>query len=417
MAALQRLGRALYRELWQRSLPHGLMSWRYLMPGLLPEKARQIRIHRQLWWQGRPGRPRPLWLLVEFERWLRWVAFSGWRAAWKVWRRAGKDIRTRDGISLWRQARTLVALAIGRCIPPRDVYRFRLHLAPERAWDYVYDHEAPAYHRWRSAPLGDGGPARALLADKLRLGEALAAAGVPMVPTLACVPRGEYKELSSWLDHGTRLFCKRRRGNRGLGAFTAWRRGNTIAGRAFDGTDLQDATAVDRAWRALLKMDDALVQPCLANHPALAPLAAADDVITVRYISLRQGNDYTCLSATLEVPAGRDEKSGKPIYTILPLAPGDGEIRPWPGDLGMNPEVARRYAYVRERLANGQAIPDWETLAGASLRAHALCPELWAIAWDWVVTPEGARLLEGNSGWGTAMPQILQGGLLRAGAP
>jgi hypothetical protein len=51
----------------------------------------------------------------------------------------------------------------------------------------------------------------------------------------------------------------------------------------------------------------------------------------------------------------------------------------------------------------------------ASERAHAVFPDVWAIAWDWVLTPEGPVLLEGNSGWGTTLPQRLEGGLLRHG--
>jgi hypothetical protein len=42
-------------------------------------------------------------------------------------------------------------------------------------------------------------------------------------------------------------------------------------------------------------------------------------------------------------------------------------------------------------------------------------PDVWAIAWDWVITPSGPVLLEGNSGWGTATPQMIQGGFLAKG--
>jgi len=42
--------------------------------------------------------------------------------------------------------------------------------------------------------------------------------------------------------------------------------------------------------------------------------------------------------------------------------------------------------------------------------AQALIPTCWAIAWDWVLTPAGLRLLQGTVGWGTAMPPRLNGG-------
>jgi len=57
-------------------------------------------------------------------------------------------------------------------------------------------------------------------------------------------------------------------------------------------------------------------------------------------------------------------------------------------------------------------LPDWPLLIDASHRAQAQFPGIWAIAWDWVLTADGPVLLEGNVGWGGAVPQQLQGGWL-----
>ena len=37
----------------------------------------------------------------------------------------------------------------------------------------------------------------------------------------------------------------------------------------------------------------------------------------------------------------------------------------------------------------------------------------YAIAWDFVVAPDGYFLLEGNTGWEITMPRIITGGLLK----
>ena len=51
----------VYRQLWLRRLPHGTLSWRFLLPGA----DSQLRLHRQ-WWLDSPSRlPQPLWLLLE----------------------------------------------------------------------------------------------------------------------------------------------------------------------------------------------------------------------------------------------------------------------------------------------------------------------------------------------------------------
>ncbi|GAB6039789.1 sugar-transfer associated ATP-grasp domain-containing protein [Endothiovibrio diazotrophicus] len=408
MATWSRRIRALLRT----PLPHGVVSWRYLWPGA----DERVRLHRRLWWEARPHWPRAVWLAVELWLWLRWVGFSGWRAVWRVWRARSGETEARGGLSRARQLARLVALSLGHGIPPGEVYRYRLLLDPARAWDYVFVPEVAAYHRWRNRGLGGGREAVALLADKPRLDEVLAALGVPTVPTLACVPRGGDAAFSSWLAKGGRLFCKTRSGNRGIGAFTVWRQGEELRGRGFDGQPLSDPAAVELAWRALRGQDDALVQPCLENHPALAPLAVGGDAITLRYISHRLGERVKCLCATLELPAGWDPRRGRPRYLILPVAPDGGGILPLPGGFPLDRAGEERYTAVMEQLAPETPVPHWPELVEACHRAHGRFPQLWAIAWDWVVTPQGPRLLEGNSGWEVATPQMLRGGFLHAEA-
>ncbi|NCJ08056.1 hypothetical protein GS597_16380 [Synechococcales cyanobacterium C] len=406
---MRRIIRGLYRELWQNSLPHSLISVRYLLPG----QDQRVRLHRQLWWQSRPNWPRFVWLLIEFWVWLRWISFSGWRVSWRVLRRRGPDVQVQEGISLWQQGQKLIHLSIGCCVPPREVYRFRLYLEPERIWDLVFDHEINAYHRWRSQPLGLGDVSRALLADKLRQTEVLSGIGIPMAPILACLSRGQAADLSTWLTEGTRLFCKTRSGNCGIGAFTVWQHNGLIQGQRFSGERLPDTKAVSRAWRELLARDAALVQPCLLNHPWLAPLAVGDAAITIRYISCQDREQTCCLSATLEIPAGQDVQSGQMLYVILPIEPESGQIHPFPDALLPSSDAQRRQAGVMTRLPSESMVPDWPILVEASLQAQRRFPDLWAIAWDWVVTPQGPRLLEGNSGWSGAIPQLLYGGFLQ----
>jgi hypothetical protein len=180
-----------------------------------------------------------------------------------------------------------------------------------------------------------------------------------------------------------------------------------------------DINTVAQSWRELLQLDDALVQPCLANHPLVAPLTAAEDAITIRYISYLEAGNYDCLSATLEVPVeiplSQDEQQTIQTYVILPIDAESGKILPFPESLLNHPSALKAHVEVMARIPSGLAIPDWQILVDASLRAHQHFPDLWAIAWDWVITPAGACLLEGNSGWGGTIPQLLNGGFLKSG--
>ena len=57
-------------------------------------------------------------------------------------------------------------------------------------------------------------------------------------------------------------------------------------------------------------------------------------------------------------------------------------------------------------------LPFWNLMKTHACVAHSLFPDVYAVAWDFVVTADGSFLLEGNTGWGTRMPQIIEGGLL-----
>lgn len=411
----QRL-RRLYRESLQRRLPHGLMSWRYLWPG----NAARIRLHRRFWWHSGVRWPRPIWLLVETWLWLRWVAWLAIPTCWRTIRRLGPAVARAEGISLARQGWRVTRLALAWCIHPRDGYRFHLYRAPDQALHYVYDTETSAHHAWRSAPLGPQSDSLRLIQDKAALAEDLATLGIPVVPTLARVPKGtRHTTLADLMGDHPRVFCKLNSGNRGRGAFTAWRTEQGLAGRLLRGQPLRDSPAVESAWQALLKVDDALVQPCLENHPLLANLAHLQEAVTLRYISQWPESSVstgpsapTCLSATLEIPAG-ESPQGHRYYCILPVCPDTGALLPFPDPLGQDAAVDAALRRIEDQALALPPVPNWAELARLSAAAHRRFTDIRALAWDWVLTPQGPVLLEGNTGWRMSMPQQLNGGFLQ----
>lgn len=388
--------------------PQGLLGVRYLWPG----KDKRIRQHRDLWWQSGAGRSRLLWFLLQCGLWLRWSIWTAWTAGWRALRRFGTDTRDHQDIGLFRQTLTVARLALAWCIPPRDVYRYALLSRPEAALDYVYGPEINAYHASRSRRLGLNPTSVALHADKFALAERLSDRGIPVVATLACLPSTrEPPRLHELMGQSPRVFCKTRRGHGGQGAFTAWRTGEGMSGRTFEGRDLPDTAAVEGAWRRLTSLDDALVQPCLVHHPALAPLANTDDVITVRYISQWQGSSLGGYCAWLEIPSGQNPSTGRTNYVTLPVDIHDGRLMPLPEKPGFTNTELRRAHEIYGLVPEGTSVPGWSRLVESSHAVHRLFPDLWAVAWDWVPTPDGPVLLEGNTAWGVTMPQRLLGGL------
>lgn len=408
MSTLPPLAERLRRELWHRRLPHGLLSPRYLWPGGDP----RIAAHRLLWWRAGARRPRPLWLLLQLGLYLRWVALSGpWRSL-KVWRRWRTDEPDRAGSLL-----TLLRLTLGWCISPQACRQFDLLAQPEQVLDYVYDHELAAYHATRSAPLAGTREQAQCLQDKLALTARLATLEIAVVPVLRHVAlEAPHTSFAETLSAPARVFCKTRSGNQGRGAFAAWPTAEGWAGKAFSGDELVDTEAVETAWGALCCLDDVLIQPHLENHPSLAGLTDQPDAITVRYITRWRAGQIECLHSVLEVPLSPDPDTSHTRYGLLPIDPHTGAIGPWPRAQRLPLSARALYDHLHTKIGEISALPDWPHLVEASHRAQAHFSGIWAIAWDWVLTPEGPRLLEGNVGWGGAVPQQLHGGWLNAPA-
>lgn len=408
LAKLKRRGLKLLQILLFAEIPMGLMSWRYL----LPIQDQRLKLHRRFWWHSAWG---ALGLVLQLWLYGRWLVFSGGYRCFRVVQRLAPEVTQREGMTFFNQLVITLKLCLGYCIHPRDVYRFRLYRHPERALDYVYDRETQSFHTWQNQLLDGGHPQKALqcIQDKTALETLLTGLNIPVVHTTRCITARQNQSLQSVMDglHQNRLFCKTRSGNRGLGAFAVRQTETGLTGRTFQGQDLENTATVEAAWQALLQCDDALVQPLLANHPMLAPLAFGDEVITVRYISQLRSGVIQALSATLEVPAGREAKTQRIQYVILPIAAESGFLQACPSEL-QSLKTAELLARVQACLPDNAQVPYWQDLVDYTHLAHQQFPEIASIAWDWVITPTGPVLLEGNSGWGTATPQLLAGGFL-----
>lgn len=62
---------------------------------------------------------------------------------------------------------------------------------------------------------------------------------------------------------------------------------------------------------------------------------------------------------------------------------------------------------VRDAAQWGGALPDWARLAEVTNQVRIQFPDLYTIAWGWVLTPMASILPEDNSDWGAVTPQRL----------
>jgi hypothetical protein len=141
-------------------------------------------------------------------------------------------------------------------------------------------------------------------------------------------------------------------------------------------------------------------------------MAFGDEVITVRYISQVQTGIIHVLSATIEVPAERNVTTQLIQYIILPIDPDTGIIQNLPEHRVQSEQIVRLYNHVKASGPQHSPLPYWQNLVKHTHAGHQQFLDIATLAWDWVITPIGPVLLEGNSGWGTATPQLLRGGFL-----
>jgi hypothetical protein len=306
-------------------------------------------------------------------------------------------------------------MSLAYCVPPAELYRYRLYRrsAQTRVAEFVYHHTTATFHESRSSTEDGAKPSRELLSDKERQTAELTLHGLPVAPILSVVRRGTGEPLEAFLHLSDVIFCKPRHGFQGRGAFRARRElDNTVIEMLEDGTRL-DGDEAAAQWAELLLNDDMVIQRRLSIHPDFADVATADDIVTVRYISERtpdEASGIDCYCATLELPVGRAADTGHTNYVILQVDGLSGRVLGYRRD-HLSRESAVAFDEIATRLGQ-RRVPDWDQICAGSRLAHTLFPGIHAIAWDWAITPDGPLLLEGNSGWGVATPQILKGGLL-----
>jgi hypothetical protein len=395
---------ALDRELLRRRLPHGLSG-----PAAWLARGPAARIHRALWWSALPALPRPAYIALDLLAWLRWIGWSAWRASARVARR----VETSPGPGRHAAFGRLLRLALAWGVPPLQALRLGLHEGTGSVADFVFDHEADAWHRHCNAGLADAAVG-ALLRDKHGFAIAAACAGLPVVDTWRALAAGEQVGFEAAVGARDACFCKRRVGNGGAGAFAAWRQAGGWRGRHADGRRLDDAAAVEAAWRSLLRDGPVLLQPLLRDAPDVAAWHDAaggcvGEVATVRVVT-RRGADGAarCVAAWLEL---RVAPAGAWLACPVDVATGAWRLpdEPAPGAVAL----AAMHA-LRGACAGTGRIAGWARVDGASRDAHAMIGGLWAVAWDWVCTDRGPCLLEGNAGFSLLALQRATGGLLAA---
>ncbi|PWQ92011.1 hypothetical protein [Leucothrix pacifica] len=259
----------VYRHLIKRRLPHGLFSWRFLLTG----QSESIRFHRNLALAHFPQMPRLLFLPVMLFAGFRWTLIYSPYYTFKVVQHRGKVLQEETGLSLWQQYWQVLAVSMGHGLAPAEWYKYRLYQndVQKTLWDYVYDQEVSAFHAYRNRGRPHYQEHVALLGDKYKFEKMLEEQGIPAAGTITLLQQNtldfrlQLAELAG--QHGE-LFCKRRTGNQGRGAFRVFMHEGRLQFQPRGQKPLAENDVGD-FLQENIEQYDYLIQPNYTNHPLL----------------------------------------------------------------------------------------------------------------------------------------------------
>lgn len=401
---LPRLTKAL-RQLRRRRLPYGLFSLRFLALSADPyiSSHRSLRLSTSCAW-------RAFFTAANFWLLPRWLIWSAWRMSENVVRSHGDAAQNAGAPPPAGQRRAVLRLALLHSIPPQAWYLYQLWQPSRNKWAYVYDNELPQFHQFHNGKVKGAGSR--LLADKWLFAHTATARGIAMPPSLAELHSGGHEVLLALLGQHQALFCKPRFGNASHGAFAVIMRDSVLQLKLLaDGTVQQGMSATDTITR-LLSQCDYLVQPLLANHATLQALCDQEvqgfaEAISLRLLSRHRQGKFDLFGAYLEIPR---RENGHKIHALIAIDADTGRLRT-DDDNWHYHQLRQRHPQLLPAAAD-ITIPHWHQILAQALKAHACANDINIVAWDFIVTDEGALLLEGNINWRVTPVQILFGPLL-----
>ncbi len=395
-----------YQDIWHLQ-PSAPLNWRYFLPG----QSSKIRLHRKLWWNSRYKLPGLLWLPMELVRWTCWRLWAAHRLVNKAVASHGTGVVERFGVPIDDQRRQLTYWANAWCIEPYTAYNWQLFRPNADGLAIIYENQTSAFHALQNRKTGATKADHRLLGDKIKLAEKLSALGIPMVAT-AIISSGDWQDILSALHLQVRVFCKLRSGNQGESAFAVWQGELGLCGQALDGTALHDETSLKQAWQTLSAKGAVLIQPLLENHAALSSASEEGSAITLRVVTRNSSEGINVWFAELHIPGKFEEGNSRGFWRIA-VSILKGDLFSLPKQSFLKKAWQEEYDGYLQQLSSAECVPFWSEICQHSIKAHRELPNVWAIAWDWVITPDGPILLEGNGGWGLDTPQVQFGGFVK----
>lgn len=296
-----------------------------------------------------------------------------------------------DRAALGGRSRVMVALrawtaAMGHNLPPVDYLSYRL-FEPGRPGPGCWLNSADSHLHFNALAAPE---VRLVAGDKLAFADLGCTIGVDVMPVLAAYgANGPIRPFVDGAPPPQDLLVKPRRGHGGRGHMIwRWQDGRHVAADPVPEPGIE-------AWLAKAARSGDLLVQALAKPPErlgpFAPLRAPDvSIITAEWPDRRRATAFAIVTLALhedgaEVCLNRevDPQSG----LVLPASPGQIALL-WGGA----PDRRDYQAFH---------IPGWQDILAGIDRFHAALPgPAPVLKWDFLLTDQGPKLLETNTGMG-----------------
>lgn len=154
-------------------------------------------------------------------------------------------------------------------------------------------------------------------------------------------------------------------------------------------------------WRSRTKMTgDVLAMPYLQHHSKF-PATAIATVLRIITYHASESEPIQALQAWLEIPLKSDHQHQRELVVLMDLT---GQTLPLPSHRTLS--SYQQQELEKWKLSVHQMSSQFKGCLHAAVVTHRQLPPIDAVAWDWILTDKGPKVLEGNSGFSILEPQL-----------
>lgn len=316
-------------------------------------------------------------------------------------KRNGLIVKKIAGISIFRQLTAILSLAFLKNTPPYYYYYLKLYQNSFSIGDdfLVNRHFAHLYSGLLCSKESSN-----LLSNKIDFYNRLSHS-IREIPKIELVT--SKSDISSLFNLNLKcnsdLFIKPMGGSAGRDCFL-FGSSNGYFSLSSASINLNDKRSIEFFLKEICKKEIYIAQLRLTNHNQIVHITNGNLASCRINTCINKAGEISIHFAIFKMPVGKSIISNLSGSIITPVNIDSGK-------LGMAISIRKPFDPIEyhpdgKGRINGTVLPYWQNAVDICIKAHQFFLDTSFIGWDIAFTPNGVRLLEGNSGWGVEEWQL-----------